>query len=118
MDRYANEDLSEFNLPEDNTQVTYIISNGNKLTQKDYDILKDKPKVYAKYIYDSSTNKFFYYILCAGGLMFDPKQEKDSRYVARNNWKFRKVNQDAFNLYTSFLEKKYNNLLYQAERCV
>ena len=100
MSRNENEDLSGLDLP-DNVRDEQCHRHNNL--------------VCAKTIYDRNTNVTTYYILCAGGQVFNP-QEIDVRYKTRNNWKLHRVNKGVYDKYLSFLKNKRRALLYQVER--
>lgn len=100
MGRNENEDLSGLNLPEGEIKEQHHIHND---------------MICAKNIYSNTTGVTTYYILCAGGRVFDPN-EIDVRYKVRNNWKLHRVKKTVYDMYIKFLESKRKALLYQVER--
>ena len=120
------ENLDDLNLPDPNIlSVSYMLADGAAVEDKDLKTYAQnaaaqskKPiAICAKTLYNKNTKLSTYYILCAGGQMFDPSQI-DARYKARNNWKFRRVNKTTFNTYCQFLKTKHTIYLRQAERSI
>ena len=119
-----NENLDHLSLPNPNILThKYSLENGKIVNDKQFtELLKktqiDKtkiPLVCSKEVYNTDTKLSSYYILCAGGQMYDPTNT-DARYKKRNTWKFRKVNKTTYNSYTKFLTTRHKTFLYQAER--
>ena len=124
MARNENEDVSHLNLPDPVVvQTQYYMENGNILDDKQLeDVIKEHRKIYkklpivcAKNIYNESTDIRTFFVLCAGSLLFDPR-DKDSRYRSRHHWKLRRVPKSVYDLYIRFLKTHYKSFLYQAER--
>jgi len=115
MSRNENQDVSHMNLPDPNvTEIRYFLPNGEIIDKEEYD---KQGKVCAKEIFNKDTHILSYYILCAGSLMFDPRELKQNcRYLSRNRWVFRRVKRSTFDLYTKFLKQQYTSFLHQAER--
>lgn len=121
MSRHENENIDHLNLPD--TQVLerkHVLTSGKTLSDTELNKINvgNKPPIIcAKEVFNNSTKSYSYYILCAGGQMFDPTKI-DVRYKSRNNWKHRRVNKSTYNLYMQFLNTKHKTYLYQAERSI
>lgn len=101
----------DFNTDTDKRITTYFLEDGTETLE-----IPEKEVVCAKCVATNDTPS--YYILCNnGGQMFNPGL-KDSRYISRYIWKFKRVKGTVFNLYVKFLIHKYRSLLYQAERAM
>lgn len=64
---------------------------------------------------DGHTNYFLKRL--SNGQLFDPAKIKDFNYT-KGQWKFRKVNEESFNLYVRFLKTNHRFLLSHAERTI
>ena len=109
MGRYENDDVSGLDLPDPNT---LFIKEFNEAGE----IAGPNQWVCAKETANKSTNVVNYYILCAGGQMYNPRRDNDVRYKSRNDWKLTRVRDVAYNLYQQFLQTRRLSYLYQAER--
>ena len=126
MARHESENVDDLNLPDpDVLKKRNFLENGmivddEELTQlmNQYNIQRKTPPVIcAKEIFNTKTRLYSYYILCAGGQMFDITNT-NVRYKSRNIWKLRRTNKTTYGLYTQFLKTKHKTYLYQAERNV
>ena len=124
MGRNENEDVSHLDLPNPITLETqYYMEDGDILDDEQFESLKTEckqqrqkfPVTCAKSVHNIVTQIDTYFILCAGSLLFDPR-DKDSRYRSRHHWKMRRVNKSTYNTYIRFLRTNYTSFLHQAER--
>ena len=124
MSRNENEDVSHLNLPDPiSLQIQYYMEDGDILDDEQFDNLvleykqqqRKLPFICAKSVHNINTKINTYFVLCAGSLIFDPR-DKDSRYRSRHHWKMRRVNKSTYNNYIRFLRTSYTSFLHQAER--
>ena len=110
MARWENEDLSGLNIPDPvETDTTYIGLKGEETTED---------QAMAKSVISSDGSKMFY-IKYGRSEILDPYQI-DSSFASsrrqRHVYKFKKVNEEAFNSYKKYLETKNRIFFTKARR--
>jgi len=124
MSRNENENITHLKLPDPKTSnQTYYMENGSVLDDEQFaELIKGHkakytkpPMICAKTSFNLKSRLYTFYILCAGSMLFDPRNT-DSRYRIRNRWLLRRVKKSVFELYLKFLNTSHKTHLFQAER--
>lgn len=89
----------ELEIPDPNKySYTCILSNGEVVDSNDKNI-----KNVCAYCFESSAGRIKYFVLSAGGNLYDPEKKSDLRYNKRYNWTMRSVDSEVFKLYSQYL---------------
>ncbi|HAT67298.1 MAG TPA: hypothetical protein DCS66_22335 [Flavobacteriaceae bacterium] len=107
MARWENEDISDLNLPNpETTVISFVGKDGASV---------DENKAFAKTVTSSLGSQ--YYIKYGRGEILDPYQI-DSLRINGKLFTFKKVSQQAFNLYNRYLNSKNRLYFTRARRLI
>jgi len=107
MARWENEDISDLNLPNpETTVISFVGKDGASV---------DESKAFAKTVTSSLGSQ--YYIKYGRGEILDPYQI-DSLRINGKLFTFKKVSQQAFNLYNRYLNSKNRLYFTRARRLI
>lgn len=67
------------------------------------EIFSPTKDVCAKSIFHVSTGRTTYYVKVKNGIVYNPDDDLDKRKIITNRYLFKKVNEDCFKLYLSYL---------------
>ena len=107
MARWENEDISDLNLPNPETNVISFVGKDGASV--------DENKAFAKTVTASLGSQ--YYIKYGRGEILDPYQI-DSLRINGKLFTFKKVSQQAFNLYNRYLNSKNRLYFTRARRLI